>query len=127
MKGGRKFSRRLRIAVSRQPDSTDDVWKALADETRRRILEFLRDGPRTTGEIVEHIPRLSRFGVMKHLEVLRAVNLVLTRESGRNRVNALNVVPIRFVYEQLASGYADLWASTLTAVKKRVESAAEGE
>jgi len=56
---------------ARMPDELDIVWKALSDPTRRAILDLLRDGPRTTTEIVESFPQLTRFGVMKHLDVLR--------------------------------------------------------
>ena len=70
-------------------DDLDVVWKALADPTRRTILDLLRPGPRSTNEIVERIPELSRFGVMKHLGVLREAGLVQTREQGRNVVNSL--------------------------------------
>jgi len=72
----------------------DPVWKALSDPTRRTILDLLRDGPRTTTEIVESFPRLTRFAVMKHLDVLREAGLVQTRELGRQRMNSLNAVPI---------------------------------
>jgi DNA-binding transcriptional ArsR family regulator len=82
------------IAAGRA-DKLDPVWKALSDPTRRAILDFLRDRSRTTTEIVESFPHLTRFGVMKHLETLRQARLVQTRESGRLRVNSLNVVPIR--------------------------------
>ncbi|MEM9659787.1 MAG: metalloregulator ArsR/SmtB family transcription factor, partial [Planctomycetota bacterium] len=78
----------------------DLVWKALADPTRRRVLDLLRDGPRKTTEIVEEIPELSRFGVMKHLDVLREAGLVRTRVEGRTRVNSLNVAPIRAIAER---------------------------
>ena len=73
----------------------DPVWKALADPTRRTILDLLRRKPMTTNEIVERVPDLSRFGVMKHLAVLREAGLVQAREEGRSVVNSLNVVPIR--------------------------------
>jgi len=59
----------------------DPVWKALSDPTRRAILDFLRDRPRTTSEVVEVFPHLTRFGVMKHLEVLRQSQLVQSREA----------------------------------------------
>ena len=57
-------------------DDLDGVWKALSDGTRRSILDLLRQGPRTTTQIVEEFPHLSRFGVMKHIEVLREAGLV---------------------------------------------------
>ena len=99
----------------------DSVWKALADATRRQILDYLRDGPRTTTEIVEQFPQLTRFGVMKHIEVLRSAGLINTREEGRRRVNSLNAVPIRQIYERWVSKYEELWARQLIALKKSLE------
>jgi DNA-binding transcriptional ArsR family regulator len=99
----------------------DQIWKALADETRRTILDFLRLGPKPTTAIVEQFPDLSRFAVMKHLDVLRQAALVVTREEGRQRINSLNAVPIRMIYERWVSKYEDLWASTLLRVKEAAE------
>jgi DNA-binding transcriptional ArsR family regulator len=96
----------------------DQIWKALADETRRTILDFLRSGPKPTTAIVEQFPDLSRFAVMKHLDVLRQAALVVTREEGRQRINSLNAVPIRMIYERWVSNYEDLWANTLLRVKE---------
>ena len=84
----------------------DQIWKALADETRRTILDFLRSGPKPTTAIVEQFPDLSRFAVMKHLDVLRQAALVVTREEGRQRINSLNAVPIRMIYERWVSNSA---------------------
>src|SRR5262245_41493049 len=103
----------------------DQIWKALADETRRTILDFLRAGPRTTTEIVEQFPDLSRFAVMKHLDVLRQAALVITREEGRQRINALNAVPIRMIYERWVSHFEDLWAGTLLRIKASAERTAK--
>jgi len=100
----------------------DNVWKALSDPTRRSILDSLRKGPLTTTEIVTLHPDLTRFGVMKHLDVLRDAGLVLDRWVGRSRINSLNVVPIRQIYERWVSGYEDLWASKLTSLKHALES-----
>ena len=91
---------RSRGAKNVMPDDLDAVWKALSDPTRRAILDLLRQGPLTTSAIVEAFPQLSRFGVMKHIEVLREAALIDTREEGRQRVNSLNVVPIRQIYER---------------------------
>src|ERR1700748_2000953 len=102
----------------------DQIWKALADETRRTILDFLRSGPKTTTSIVEQFPNLSRFAVMKHLDVLRQAALVLTREEGRQRINSLNAVPIRMIYERWVSSFEGNWASTLLRVKEAAERAA---
>ncbi|HLX82646.1 MAG TPA: helix-turn-helix domain-containing protein [Terriglobales bacterium] len=103
-------------------DSLDPVWKALSDPTRRGILDFLRDRPRTTTEIVESFPNLSRFGVMKHIEVLREAQLVTTREQGRQRVNSLNVVPIRQIYERWVGPFQELWTGELLRIKELAES-----
>jgi DNA-binding transcriptional ArsR family regulator len=100
----------------------DAVWKALSDPTRRAILDLLRQGPRTTTEIVEKFPHLTRFGVMKHIDVLREAGLVNTREEGRQRVNSLNAVPIRQIYERWVSRYEDFWANKLLRLKEDVQS-----
>ena len=102
-------------------DNLDPVWKALSDSTRRAILDFLRPQTRTTTEIVEMFPHLSRFGVMKHLEVLREAGLVHTREDGRQRVNSLNVLPIRQIYERWVGPYQELWTSELLRIKEFAE------
>jgi len=102
-------------------DELDAVWKALSDPTRREILDLLRQGPRTTTEIVDEFPHLTRFGVMKHIDVLRAAGLINTREEGRQRVNSLNAVPIRQIYERWVSQYEELWADNLLRLKEDVE------
>ena len=99
----------------------DQIWKALADETRRTILDFLRSGPKPTTAIVEQFPDLSRFAVMKHLDVLRQAALVVTREEGRQRINSLNAVPIRMIYERWVSNYEGIWANALLRVKESAE------
>jgi DNA-binding transcriptional ArsR family regulator len=105
----------------------DLVWKALADPTRRSILDQLRGKPCTTTQVVERFPELSRFGVMKHLAVLRAAGLVLTREEGRQVVNTLNVIPIRWIYERWVSDYQDVWVRTLSSLKRSLESPRDDE
>jgi len=105
----------------RDEDKLDPVWKALADPTRRAILDFLRDKPRTTTEIVDKFPHLTRFGVMKHLDLLRDAELVNTREEGRQRWNSLNVFPIRQIYERWVSPFQELWAGQLLGIKNLAE------
>ncbi len=112
--------------TTRKEDSLDQVWKALSDPTRRTILDVLRDRPRTTTEIVERFSRLSRFGVMKHLEVLRQAQLVSTREAGRQRVNSLNVVPIRQIYERWVGPFQELWSGELLGIKDMAETESSG-
>lgn len=99
----------------------DRIWKALADETRRAILDCLRDGPKQTTEIVERFPELTRFGVMKHIQVLRDAGLINTREEGRRCLNSLNAVPIRQIYERWVSKFAEHWATTLLGLKESLE------
>lgn len=108
-------------------DSLDIVWKALADPTRRVLLDELRDGPKTTGDLVERVPELSRFGVMKHLDVLEEAGLLLVRREGRVRWNALNAVPLRQVYERWVSKYEDQWAGSLVRLKRSVERREEAD
>jgi DNA-binding transcriptional ArsR family regulator len=107
-------------------DELDSVWKALSDSTRRSILDLLRHGPRTTTQIVEAFPHLSRFGVMKHIEVLREANLIHTREQSRQRINSLNVIPIRQIYERWVGRFEELWASSLLRIKEDAEANASG-
>ena len=102
----------------------DKVWKALSDSTRRSILDLLRKGPCTTTRIVDAFPHLSRFGVMKHIEVLREAGLIHTREERRQRINSLNVVPIRQIYERWVGRFEELWASHLLRVKEDAEAKA---
>ena len=98
-------------------DDLDAVWKALSDPTRRAILDQLRHGPRTTTQIVEAFPQLTRFGVMKHIDVLREAGLIHTREEGRQRLNSLNAIPLRRIYERWVSRYEEFWADQLLRLK----------
>lgn len=102
-------------------DDLDNIWKALSDPTRRTILDLLRKGSKTTTELVDAFPEMTRFAVMKHLDVLRDAALVITRAEGRRRVNSLNAVPIRQIYERWVSPFAELWSSTLLRLKDEME------
>jgi DNA-binding transcriptional ArsR family regulator len=99
----------------------DEVFKALADPTRRDLLDhlFKRDG-QSLSALEERLP-MSRFGVMKHLKVLEQANLVVTRRRGREKLHFLNPVPIRLVYERWVGKYAEPWVSGLTALKRELE------
>lgn len=101
----------------------DPVWKALSDPTRRAILDLLRDGPKQTTEIVEKFPALSRFGVMKHLDVLREAKLVRTRSEGRRKINSLNAAPLRQIMERWIGKYDAFWSNSLLRVKDDAEEA----
>ena len=102
-------------------DDLDPVFKALADPTRRAILDLLREGPKTTSEIVEPFPDLSRFAVMKHLDILRNADLVTTRAEGRLRINSLNAVPLRRLSERWVTPFQEVWSHQLTDLKRRLE------
>ena len=81
----------------------------------------MRLGPRTTTDLVALFPDLSRFAVMKHIDVLREAGLILTKAEGRKRINSLNVIPIRMIYERRVSPFEDLWAEPLVRLKMRLE------
>jgi DNA-binding transcriptional ArsR family regulator len=98
----------------------DPIWKALADPSRRRILDLLRDGPRTTWDLCASFES-SRFAVMKHLRVLEHARLILVRRRGRERWNYLNPIPIQTIYERWLTPYAALWAGELLDLKRTVE------
>jgi DNA-binding transcriptional ArsR family regulator/uncharacterized protein YndB with AHSA1/START domain len=102
-------------------DGTAAVWKALADPTRRAILDLLAGRARTTGELSGAFPELSRFAVMKHLGVLESAGLVVVRRRGRERWNHLNGVPLREAYERWMRPHADRWAESLLRLKETAE------
>ena len=102
-------------------DGTDAVWRALASPVRRRMLDLLKDGPRTTGDIASRFDDLSRYAVMQHLGVLEEAGLVVVTRRGRERFNHLNPVPIRQIYERWISRYAEMDATKLLALKRHVE------
>jgi uncharacterized protein YndB with AHSA1/START domain len=99
----------------------DAVFKALADQTRRGLLDelFEQDGQTLTA-LEQRVP-MSRIGVMKHLRVLEDAGLVATRRRGREKLHFLNAVPIRLVHDRWVSKYAEPWAATLTGLKRRLE------
>ena len=106
-------------------DETDDpVFKALADPTRRNLLDalFEQDG-QTLSALEERVP-MTRFGVMKHLRLLEDAGLVVARRRGREKLHFLNPVPIRLIYERWVSKYAERWSMTLTGLKRELEEAA---
>ena len=102
-------------------DDLDQVWKALSDPTRRKVLDLLRNGSKTTTEIVEAFPDMTRFAVMKHIDALRNAGLINTREEGRQRINSLNAAPIRQIYERWMGPFSEVWSSTLLRLKDDVE------
>jgi uncharacterized protein YndB with AHSA1/START domain len=103
----------------------DAVFRALADPTRRMLLdELFRQDGQTLGALVERCS-MSRFGVMKHLDVLEEAGLIVTRRRGREKLHFLNPVPIRLVHDRWVSKYAEPWVSGLSDLKTRLERSME--
>ncbi len=102
----------------------DDVFKALADEGRRALLDALRerDG-QSLSELCEVLPDMTRFGVMKHLRVLEDARLVLVERSGRSKHHHLNPVPIREVHDRWIAPYREPLVVGLLALRDRAEGA----
>jgi uncharacterized protein YndB with AHSA1/START domain len=99
----------------------DNVFRALADPTRRSLLdELFKEDGQTLSALEERLP-MTRFGVMKHLKVLEHAHLVTTRKRGREKLHFLNPVPIQLVHDRWVSKYAAPWAETLTGLKRQLE------
>src|SRR5471032_2920213 len=99
----------------------DDVFKALADPTRRALLdELFRADGQSLSSLEEHFA-MTRFGVMKHLKLLEEAGLVVTKRHGREKLHYLNPVPIRLVHDRWVSKYAEPWAAGLSGLKERLE------
>jgi DNA-binding transcriptional ArsR family regulator len=105
---------------------TDDdrVFKALADSTRRHLLDrlYVRDG-RTLTELESEL-EMTRFGVMKHLRVLEDAGLVVTRRSGREKLHFLNPVPIRLIHDRWIDKYTERQVTALADLKTQLEASA---
>ena len=97
------------------------VFKALADPTRRSLLDELYKQDGQSLSSLEGRLTMTRFGVMKHLKVLEAAGLVITKKRGREKLHFLNPVPIRLVHDRWVSKYAEPWAATLTGLKRDLE------
>lgn len=100
----------------------DEVFKALSDASRREILDRLRekDG-QSLSELRAAFPEMTRFGVMKHLNVLENALLISTRKEGRFKYHYLNPVPIQDIADRWISSFAAPWAQTLTKLKRDLE------
>jgi DNA-binding transcriptional ArsR family regulator len=105
-------------------DDDDRVFRALADPTRRHLLDrlFERDG-RTLRELEEDL-EMTRFGVMKHLRVLEDAGLVVTRRRGREKLHFLNPVPIRLIHDRWIDKYRERHVSALIDLKTQLEETA---
>ena len=103
----------------------DDVFRAVADPTRRRLLdELFKEEGQTLSALEGRLP-MTRFGVMKHLRLLEKAGLVVTRRRGREKLHFLNAVPIRLIHDRWVSKYAEPWTAALSNLKQRLEKTME--
>lgn len=99
----------------------DSVFHALADATRRKILDLVKAKPgMNVNELSSHF-EMTRIGVLKHLKVLEDAELVLSERDGRNRRLHLNAVPIKMVHDRWTTEYSAHWAGRLTRLKYQLE------
>ena len=103
-------------------DQDDLLFKALGNRWRRRMLDELKKGPRTTGMLCELLPELDRCTVMQHLGVLEDAGLLIVERRGRERWNSLDALPIHAIHERWIGPYAAYAASMLSRLKQQVES-----
>jgi len=108
-------------ALQKEVEREDSIWKALSDPTRREILDIIRTSPKTTGTLVEKFEHLSRFAVMKHLNVLEEAKLISIKREGKYRLNHINAIPIQEIYERWVKKYEAQWASGLLQLKEITE------
>ncbi|HEX3898954.1 MAG TPA: helix-turn-helix domain-containing protein [Mycobacteriales bacterium] len=102
-------------------DGDDLVFKALADPTRRSLLdELFREDGQTLSALEARLP-MTRFGVMKHLKQLEEAGLVVSRRRGREKLHFLNPVPIRLIHDRWVSKYTQAWAAGLVELKHELE------
>jgi len=102
-------------------DDLEAVWRALANPTRRQILDRLSEAPSSTGALADAFEGLSRFAIMQHLGVLEEAGLVIRRKEGRRTMNHLNALPIQRIYDRWVSRYRRPWAESLVDLKAQLE------
>ncbi len=103
----------------------DLVFKALAASDRRKILDLLKDAPKTTGDICQCLSWLSRCSVMQHLKVLAQAGLIISQKQGRHSWNYLDVAPIQGIYHRWIKAHASSAASFLHVLKNDIENSSD--
>lgn len=111
--------------LARADDPLDAVFRALSSPVRRRLLDMLRDGALSTGDLGEAFPELSRFAIMQHLRVLEEARLVIPIKMGRVKMNYLNAVPLREMYERWVGRFEGHWAAALVGLRRGLEATPE--
>ena len=104
-----------------KPESMNDLFHALASDTRREMLDIIKDRPGCSVRDVCQYFDVSRIAVMKHLNVLEKANLVISDKVGRTRQLYFNAAPIQMIYERWTTEYSAMWAGRLTEFKRQVE------
>ena len=99
----------------------DDVFRALADPTRRALLDALTERDGQTLVSLSHGHGMTRVGVAKHLRVLETAGLIVTKRRGREKLHFLNAIPIRLIHDRWISTYTEPWAAGLTGLKRELE------
>lgn len=99
----------------------ENIWKALSDPTRRRLMDLVRESPKTTGDLVQEFDTVGRCAIMKHLSVLEKARLIIPRKEGKYRWNYINAIPLQEIYERWVKKYEAHWASSLLQLKELSE------
>jgi len=103
-------------------DAADDlIFKALSHRLRRRLLDILKAGPRTTGALCTLVPEVNRCTIMQHLDVLEAAGLIVAERRGRERWNHLDALPIHAIHERWIGPYAAYAATMLSRLKQQLD------
>ncbi|WP_281932114.1 ArsR/SmtB family transcription factor [Roseibium album] len=100
---------------------SDKIFKALADKRRRKILDLLKNAPKTTGTLCEAFPELDRCTVMQHMRVLEAADLIIVQRKGRERWNHLNALPIKDIHDRWIGEFAENAVTMLASLKSDLE------
>lgn len=100
---------------------TESIWKALSDPHRRKLMDLMRESPKTTGDLVSEFSSIGRCAIMKHLSILEQSHLIVPKKVGKHRWNYINAMPIQVIYERWVKKYEAQWASSLIQLKELSE------
>ena len=105
-----------------EDEHVDRIFRALSARTRREIIDLLKEGPCTTGDVCARFPGLDRCTVMQHLDVLERAGIVVAQRKGRERWNHLDVLPIKMIHDRWIGDYARSSVALLGALRDDLES-----
>lgn len=115
------MAKKKQSKVQRADAKDDLVFKALSNSDRRRILDLIRQSPKTTGELCDAMEKMNRCTVMLHMNILEEAGLIIVKRAGRHRWNYLDIEPIQRVYNRWIKDYAQPAAGLLTQLKNQLE------